>query len=232
MDAPQSILTCNVKAIVSLREGDTALSVQIFKQALVDLKADLDTDTLPPCDDEGPMEFAEFEPAVRSIPVIEEESALHNCTDNQELFDMYPRAFDVPSGTPNSRTVVVLLYNLALTYDLQALWTTDQTMVRSCRTQALNLYISALKVASASWSATDVADMRSVIVATANNLGRLQSIRLSFVDTKHLMQLSMGLLNSPDARAHMGDEDYFALCTSIAPFMCMGEELLTIAPMA
>lgn len=228
MNTSSKILFWNGRAIASLKDGEFVSSVTILKKALDELKDSLDDAEMQgPAHDEGQNDSL---PSVRSISIIEEGASIES--DSNQLFDLYPRAFELPNGTSKPRAVVALLYNLALTFDIRALTTEDAHSTHINQSRAIDLYSTALKVASTSWNQDDMLAMASVTVAIVNNLGRLQSLRLAFADTKHLLKLSMDLLNSPNALTHMNDADRVALSTSIAPFICLGDHVLTNAPMA
>ena len=218
-----AILFWNARAIAMLKDGEITSSISILKKALDDLKNELKKFEIS-----QPTGDANVMPIVRSINVVEDEDIIE---DSNQLFDFFPKAFEVASGASEQRAVVALLYNLAFAFDVKAMFSEDPESAHYAQDRAIDLYTTALRVASTSWNSDDMNAMACVTVALVNNLGRLQSLQLSFVDTKHLLKLATDLLNSPNASG-ISDVDRLVLNSSIAPFVCLGNVVLSNAPMA
>lgn len=222
----------NNDAIAALQRGDTADAVQSLKHALA---------LLMPLANEGqpPAAVAPASPgSIHSAPLLSLATTLSNTENDDEVFVMYPRPF-VLSITPPMpglvcihQCMVVVLYNLAFAFDTLVLSKAGmpnlQSKVMGWRANAVKLYRLCLQVAG-SRSRAEVDLMKCVLLAASNNLGHLSK---AFDDTKNCLRMSLDLIGAGGLTDQISPDDYELLFSSLAPFLCVKEYLLPVAPAA
>jgi tetratricopeptide (TPR) repeat protein len=235
---PEATKKKNMEAIFLLRQGRISEAISTFKDALRTIKAGLPekAESMINFGDEEPTSASTSSPAVRSVSIVDNEDATARLlADTNDLFDFYPRAFEILTPTCYShhkRCLVVMLYNMAVAFDSSAISTGDPSASVANMESALQLYSSALDVARTNWDQDDVAAMRCVLLAILNNLGRLQSLSLDFQQTRCCLTMAVDLLSWADVPQLINEEDYRPLAMSVGPFYVLNQKLLTVAPSA
>ncbi|CAB9496419.1 expressed unknown protein [Seminavis robusta] len=228
----------NMDAISLLRSGEIAESIQTFKSALRAIQSGLpnEPDYAAFVEHERAVLPPSSLPPVRTVSIVDNEEALANLlADSPALLDFYPRVFQMLSPScvaSHTRSIVVLLYNMAVALDYQGILVDDASAALTFQASARQLYDSALQFASTHWDKEDMTAMRGVILAVVNNLGRLQSLRLAFQETRFCVKLAMELMRSWDAMNHIDNEDVVKLGMSVGPFYLLNKDILTVAPSA
>ncbi|CAB9496423.1 expressed unknown protein [Seminavis robusta] len=231
-----SINQLNNEAIALLERGDSPTAVAILKRALA---------TLLEAENEGRVvEDATSSSVVQSVPIACIDAIIYgSTTSDDDLLDMYPRAFTLVTYQDGvgsfHQTILVILYNLALSFDAMALAAasresseTNTKSTAAWHKNAIKLYETALQVACDRGRA-EVNAMSCVLLAATNNLGRLQAQRLCFTDTKDCLRSVIKLYESTsDDTRRRNVEDFELLFNSLAPFLCVKDNLLPVAPAA
>jgi hypothetical protein len=234
----EAIKGLNMEAISFLKRGEISDAISTFKRALRTMKASLPeiAELTINFEDEGPTAVSIASPAVSSEGIVDDEGALARIlADTEDLFDFYPRTFQMLTPTcysHHNRSIVVLLYNIAVAYDLNAGSTEDPKIAASCLETARQLYSSALDVAMANWAEDDLVTMRCVLLAIVNNLGRLHGRSFDFQRTRFCLTMAVSLLDSVETPEWINDEDLRPLIRSVGPYCVLNQSLLTVAPFA
>jgi hypothetical protein len=222
----------NMEAITLLRQGNVSDAIRTFQDAVRTLKACLPEKAELMINLEEPTSGSL---SIRSVSIFDNEEAIaRSLADTKDLFDFYPRAFEMLAPSCYShykRCIVVLLYNMAVAFDAGAVSTTDPSVATRAVQPAVQLYSSALHFASTNWDGNDLSAMRCVLLAVVNNLGRLQSLCLDYQKTRFCMTMAIDLLSSADSSQFI-HEDFQPLAMSVGPFYLLNQNILTVAPSA
>lgn len=245
----------NSDAIMALQMGDTKFAVAILKKALSIMRTNIEqtTEDDPMAVDDG-MPSASCcssnqrsaqhpQESIRSVVISDDSDdtvSPYDISDNT-LFTFYPNAFEVASsdsttaGMPDYKQSVVLLFNMALAMDDLSQRITKMTAANTLQRNAIGLYAAARDLILFHWNDENqaVPGLRTLLLASANNLGRLQSLHLSFQDTRACLMLTLDVLSSEEAMAQVQEDDYDQLCLSVAAFLYLQRDsILTAAPAA
>jgi hypothetical protein len=238
-----SINQMNSQAIASLEQGGSSRAVTILKKALASLLA-IENEVVML---EDPKSSHVLLSSIQSVAIASIDQVVLRGASDGDLLAMYPRAFIVQSppgavtGGSFHLTILVILYNLALALDVMALATeramTEQPPyiihgILAWRKNAIELYKAALHVAS-DRTQEEIPTMSCLLLAAINNLGRLQSQRHCFADTKDCLRTFIHLYEgTSDATRKKNVEDFELLLGNLAPFLCVKDNLLSVAPAA
>ena len=233
----------NAEGIAALQLGQYKLAVSTFKKALKHFaQTEETTDSM----DIDRADMMSQKNCVRSVCISAEsteDDALTKPDDlDNALFDFFPKAFEIDSFSQScldNRLSVILLYNMALAIDTMAQEVTDNksVAVNGLTKMAMNLYATARDLLLLHWVDSNngkvVAGMRTVLLATMINLGRLQSQHMSFAETRMSLMAALDLLLASDATVQMENEDFDQLSLSVAAFIYMQRDtILSVAPAA
>lgn len=238
MSLANEAIRFNNTAIASLRRGESVHAVDYLKKAVGIMmnesdrasREEAETSVVPPM----PNSSETF----RSVQGVYIPTG-NPLADDDHVFLMYPRPFEIvtpPTSEPQEvgfhRCLVVILYNLAFAFDTIA---QSKAGIPAYRDKfqgwcghAIKLYRLALQVASAR-SKAEIDSIKCVLLATSNNLGRLSH---AYEDTKDCLRMSLDLLGNQETASQMSAEDYELLFGSLAPFLCVKDFLLPVAPAA
>lgn len=223
----------NTRAMNLLQQGDTTAAVSILRGAIRSLSSHVRSTRKTKQAVRGP--FTIETAAIRSVSVVPE--GWGGVSD--EIFTLFPRAFEVSSAVLNSEDYDscgrILLYNMALAMDIQAHWfakANDTESAVEWTKRAISIYEAALHTGRESAAHQgNSTSVNVVVLATINNLGRLQSRRHCFQETKDCLRLSLEIFRRLAEEGNCPVDCQLPF-QSIVPFMWLNDMVLTCAPVA
>lgn len=178
---------------------------------------------------------------IRTVDVMlaAQHSGIFDKHTEKDIFEVYTKVFDASALLSAQGQIVAILFNMALSFDLRSLLFTESTTQKAMsaanawRDQAMILYRSAIDVARTTWSCTELASMRCLLLALTNNLGRLSALQMCFDGTRDCLVLSRALLATGEAASQIPREDFELLYRSLGPFLYLrGHNVLPVSPAA
>ena len=240
----------NSEAIIALQMGDTRRAVATLKKALNVVRTNIDQteddpmaveDAMPSssCCSSHHSSTQQPQESIRSVVISDETDDADSPYDTSDsaLFTFYPNAFEVvevSTSKSDYKQSVVLLFNMALAMDTLAQRVAKVDAAVNLQRNAVGLYAAARDLVLFHWdNGASVPGLRTLLLASANNLGRIQSLHLSFKDTRDCLMLTLDLLSFENAMVEVQDDDYDQLCLSVAAFLYLQRDsILTAAPAA
>ncbi|CAB9517127.1 unknown protein [Seminavis robusta] len=240
------LLDSIANGIQFLQRGNASSAISEFKAALMSLKRQIDQtrqsseiqnkkdqeqDLLGEWTDHGGF-------SIQSLSIAHKTWLKEECG----LFLLFPKVFRIckTQGSMNAlecrSCLIVLLYNLGLAYDLQAK-SGPVGATYKCMERAIFFYQAALEAAVSTDHARSVAvlaNMKLVLLATINNLARLESLQLCSEGLNTCLDWAGDLLCSTTnvPLEEDVDEDYQFLLQSLGPSLQLDAFVLPAAPAA
>jgi hypothetical protein len=168
-----SILDINRKGVDLMREGSSRQAVTLFRCALQRL-LDGGTNNAPQEGKESSASLLVRSVSTREVACMSKLSSLNYI--EQQAFSLYDRAFVIKSAdekvlfseTNRSRTLVVVLYNMALTYHLMGV--RDANDQKKNMKRSMHYYRMAMELLRRN---SDIDQKKILYLAVSNNMGNI-----------------------------------------------------------
>lgn len=241
-----SVLESNSKALAQLQRGDAFGAIKAMKTAVRALRseavrASTNTTTADAVTTATTMvrQVAKETTSINRAAFIRPVPILGNDIDSttaDNVFVFYCRAFElVPTqhqASEHSRCLVILLYNMGLSWQLASRLEENPEVAFSLTVHASRSYRMALDLASSSWSTTEFNEFRCVLLALANNLGEIYYQWRDHKNARDCLELALGILDYPDTSDWIPEDDFDVFYYNLAAFDLNDQGLLALAPAA